>query len=87
MADDHTVVHNPVKIQRYLGGVSYPASKQQLLDRTRSRGAPDGIRHAVEQLAAGESNRSSASCSTAWRIPSGAPRLRARSSNCCFEAG
>jgi hypothetical protein len=51
MADDHTVVHNPVKIQRYLGGVSYPASKQQLLDRARSRGAPDGIRHAVEQLA------------------------------------
>jgi hypothetical protein len=50
MADDHTVVRNPIEIQRYLGGVSYPASKQELLDQARSRGAPDAIRHAVDRL-------------------------------------
>ena len=32
---------NPIEAQKYLKGVDYPATKQQLVDHARSNGAPD----------------------------------------------
>ncbi len=32
---------NPIEAQKYLKGVDYPATKQQLIDQARSNGAPE----------------------------------------------
>ncbi len=32
---------NPIEAQKYLKGVDYPSTKQQLIDQARSNGAPE----------------------------------------------
>ncbi len=32
---------NPIEAQKYLKGVNYPATKQQLVEQARSNGAPE----------------------------------------------
>ncbi|GGH45585.1 DUF2795 domain-containing protein [Microbacterium album] len=44
MADNPT----PIELQKYLGGVDYPVSKQDLLDNARANGAPDDLVSALE---------------------------------------
>lgn len=39
MADNPT----PIELQKYLGGVDYPASKDDLVARARDNGAPDDL--------------------------------------------
>jgi hypothetical protein len=34
---------SPFRIQKYLGGLRYPARKQQVLERARSRGADSAL--------------------------------------------
>lgn len=42
---------NPIQLQKYLKGVDYPASKQDLIDRAQQEGADENILSTLEQLA------------------------------------
>ena len=41
---------NPIDVQRYLGGVDYPASKETLVETARGGGADDEVLDALESL-------------------------------------
>ncbi len=41
---------NPVQIQSFLGGVNYPASKQEILEKARGNEAPEDVINALENL-------------------------------------
>lgn len=41
---------NPIEIQKYLSGVDYPVTKQNLLDKARDNGAGDDVLTALERL-------------------------------------
>lgn len=41
---------NPSQIQKYLKGVDYPASKQDLIKNARKNGADESICASLEQL-------------------------------------
>jgi hypothetical protein len=41
---------SPIELQKYLGGVDYPADKQTLVDTARSKGAPDDIVQTLQNL-------------------------------------
>ena len=41
---------NPIQIQKFLKGVNYPASKNDLLQNAEGQGADEDARAALEQL-------------------------------------
>jgi hypothetical protein len=41
---------NPIQVQRFLGGVDYPAEKQALIDRAKEKGADERVMQALERL-------------------------------------
>jgi hypothetical protein len=41
---------NPIQLQKYLKGTSYPTDKQTLLETARRNGAPDDMLAALQQL-------------------------------------
>jgi hypothetical protein len=41
---------NPIEIQKYLSGVDYPVTKQNLLDKARDNGAGEDVLAALEHL-------------------------------------
>ena len=41
---------NPVHVQKFLGGLDYPASKEDLLKRAEQEGADQEVRSILEQL-------------------------------------
>lgn len=41
---------NPIQLQKYLKGVNYPASKQDLLDAAKQNEADENITSALEKL-------------------------------------
>jgi hypothetical protein len=41
---------NPIQLQKYLKGVDYPASKQDLLDRAKHEGADENVFSTLERL-------------------------------------
>jgi len=41
---------NPVQVQKYLGGIDYPAEKQDLLRRAEEQGADENVRQTLERL-------------------------------------
>jgi hypothetical protein len=41
---------NPIEVQRYLGGVDYPASKQTIIEAAEDSGAGDDVLEALERL-------------------------------------
>ena len=43
-------VVNPVQVQKFLKGVDYPASKQDLLSHAQQQGADESVRATLEQL-------------------------------------
>ena len=45
--EQHQQPVNPIQIQKFLDGVNYPASKQDLIDTARKQGAGD---HVIETL-------------------------------------
>ena len=48
---DNTDGHvNPVQIQKYLNGVDYPASKQDLVKKAKSEGAGDNVVKTLEKM-------------------------------------
>lgn len=42
---------SPAAVERYLKGVDYPASKQDLVDHAQDQDAPDDVMHVIEQMA------------------------------------
>jgi hypothetical protein len=41
---------NPIQVQKYLGGLDYPASKDDVVDHARNRGADDNIISTLQQM-------------------------------------
>lgn len=41
---------NPIQVQKFLGGIEYPADKATLLRTAEQNGADDDIRDALDQL-------------------------------------
>jgi len=41
---------NPIQLQKYLKGIDYPASKQDLLERAKQEGADENVFSTLEQL-------------------------------------
>ncbi len=41
---------NPIQVQKALGGMDYPAGKQQILDHAREQGADQEVISALEQI-------------------------------------
>jgi hypothetical protein len=41
---------NPVQVQKYLGGIDYPADKDQLLKRAQEKGADDTVVQTLKDL-------------------------------------
>ena len=41
---------NPIQIQKFLGGVDYPAGKDQILAAARESGADDAVLDALEGI-------------------------------------
>jgi hypothetical protein len=51
---ESALLANPVEIQRHLKGVSYPATREDLLEATRSEDAPPEVLESFESLPEGE---------------------------------
>jgi hypothetical protein len=47
---------NPIQLQKYLGGVDYPISKQDLIQHARAKGADDEVIRTLERLPLDEFN-------------------------------
>ncbi|MCA4135516.1 DUF2795 domain-containing protein [Arthrobacter sp. M4] len=41
---------NPIQVQKFLGGIDYPASKDALVSRAKDEGADQNILDALENL-------------------------------------
>ncbi len=41
---------NPISVQKYLKGMDYPASKDELIDHAEEQGADDEVLDLLEQL-------------------------------------
>lgn len=41
---------NPVQVQKFLGGLDYPASRQDLLKHAEQEGAEENVRSTLEQI-------------------------------------
>ena len=41
---------NPIQLQKYLGGVDYPADKKTLVERAREQGADDNVIDTLQNL-------------------------------------
>ena len=41
---------NPIQIQKFLGGIDYPASKEDLVSKAESAGADDAVLDALRGL-------------------------------------
>ncbi len=41
---------NPIQMQKFLGGVNYPASKDDLVEHARSKGADEEVLRKLEAM-------------------------------------
>lgn len=41
---------NPIQVQKYLGGIDYPVSRQQLVDHAKDAGAPEEVLNALQNI-------------------------------------
>jgi hypothetical protein len=41
---------NPIQVQKFLGGMDYPASKDEIVDHAKSKGADENVMDVLEQL-------------------------------------
>ena len=41
---------NPIQIQKYLGGMDYPVTKETILSTANEKGAPADIQQALERI-------------------------------------
>ena len=42
---------NPIQAQKFLSGMDYPASKQEIVEHAQQQGADEDVRAALEQIA------------------------------------
>jgi hypothetical protein len=47
---------NPIQLQKFLGGIDYPADKRALVERARANGADDKVLKTLEDLRADRFN-------------------------------
>jgi len=47
---------NPIQLQKYLGGIDYPISKQDLIQQARKNGGDDEVIQTLEHLPFNEFN-------------------------------
>jgi hypothetical protein len=47
---------NPIQLQKYLGGIDYPARKQDLIQRAEEQGADDNVLQTLKSLNRDEFN-------------------------------
>jgi hypothetical protein len=40
----------PIEVQKYLSGMNYPATKEQIVDNAKSQGAPEEVMESLEQI-------------------------------------
>jgi hypothetical protein len=40
----------PIEVQKYLSGISYPATKEQLLEHAKSQNAPQEVLEALKKI-------------------------------------
>lgn len=50
MANDQGNKPNPTQIQKFLGGMDYPAGKKEIVEHARGQNAPEDIIRSLEQL-------------------------------------
>ncbi|TQJ38144.1 uncharacterized protein DUF2795 [Arthrobacter sp. SLBN-112] len=41
---------NPIQVQKFLGGIDYPANREDLLSRAKDSGADSNVIQALEEL-------------------------------------
>lgn len=41
---------NPIQVQKFLAGMHYPASKDEIVDHAKSHGADDNVMQTLQQL-------------------------------------
>lgn len=41
---------SPIKVQKFLGGLDYPAAKQDILDKAKEHGADEDIMQVLEKI-------------------------------------
>jgi hypothetical protein len=41
---------NPIQVQKFLGGMNYPAKKDEIVDHAKSKGADENITDTLRQL-------------------------------------
>ena len=41
---------NPVQVQKFLGGLDYPATKQDIVKKAEREGADENVRSTLEQI-------------------------------------
>ena len=41
---------NPIEVQKFLGGIDYPASKDEIVRRAQDAGADDDVLEALEKI-------------------------------------
>jgi hypothetical protein len=41
---------NPIQVQKFLGGMNYPANKDEIVKHAKSKGADEKIMQTLEQL-------------------------------------
>lgn len=46
----HALNVNPIEVQKHLGGVDYPATRDELAETARSNGADDDVVRAISEL-------------------------------------
>jgi hypothetical protein len=47
---------NPIQVQKFLGGIDYPAKKDELLRRAEESGADEAVKETLQQLQQDEFN-------------------------------
>ncbi len=62
---------NPVQLQKYLGGLDYPVSKEDIIERAQEKGADDRVMSVLEQLPDREYDAPTAVSKEAARIIEG----------------
>jgi Protein of unknown function (DUF2795) len=41
---------NPIQVQKYLGGIDYPASKEDIVKKAKDKGADNNVMEALQNL-------------------------------------
>lgn len=47
---------NPIQLQKFLGGVEYPATKDQLVEHAKQQGADEDVLSTLQRLPADDFN-------------------------------